>query len=82
MTLMEMLIEAGVPKDQIHNHRSDLYVPMTLKASEVIDKWCKAQGYGREVFCSTFTDQVTGNKMFEVAFAYDPYWENPEAYKE
>lgn len=68
--LIEMLLEAGYPKDQIFHHYSDLYVFASHLTKTVIDKWCKDNGYHRYLFVSTFHDQITGRLMYDIAFQY------------
>ena len=60
-TLMETLIEAGYPKEEMDHHESDLYVYVTPLTTRVIDEWCKANGFNKNWHCPTFKDQITGN---------------------
>lgn len=39
-TLMEMLIEAGYPKEEMDHYCSDLYVYVTPLTTKVIEEWC------------------------------------------
>ncbi len=73
--LIERLIEAGYPKEEMYHHCSDLYVFVTPTTTEVIKKWCEDNEFRFDHFVSTFKDQVTGRKMYDVAFRYYPYWE-------
>ena len=75
MTLMESLIEAGYPKDEMFHHRSDLYVYLTPTTKRVIDKWFKENGLVRDLFVSVFTDNISGLKMYDCAFQYTPFGE-------
>ena len=74
-SLMQMLLDAGYPRDQMFNHESDLYIFASSLTRDVIDKWCEANGLKRHLFCSTFHDQITGRLMYDCAFQYDPRWE-------
>lgn len=74
-TLMEALEEAGYPREQMFNHRSDLYVFITPLTKRVVDKWFKDEGLEKSLFVSTFRDQITGNGMYDIAFQYTPFWE-------
>lgn len=80
-SLMEMLEEAGYPREDMFHHRSDLYVYVTELTTRVIKEWCVAQGYDPELvreksfLFSTFRDQVTGRMMYDIAFQYTPFWE-------
>ena len=69
-TLIERLLEAGYPKDQMYHHYSDLYIFVTPIIKSIVDKWCSDNGYHRHLFVSTFHDQVTGRLMYDIAFQY------------
>ena len=67
LTIYEELLAAGVP---IANHYSDLYAKVTPESRVIIDKF-----KGQKVI-STFKNQRdNGELWFDIAFAYDPYWE-------
>lgn len=74
-TLMEALEEAGYLRDQMFNHCSDLYVFATPLTKRVVDKWFKDEGLNKSLFVKTFSDQITGRPMYDIAFQYTPYWE-------
>lgn len=74
MTLMEKLLDAGYPRNEMFNHCSDLYVFATPLTAKVIASWFKTAGLNKNLFCSTFTDLVTGQKMYDCAFQYDDFW--------
>lgn len=75
-TLIEMLIEAGYPKEQIHHHGIDLYIEVTPLTTKVLEDWCKQNGWderlvkGDSFVFSTFIDSITGKKTYDVAFQY------------
>lgn len=75
-TLMQMLIEAGYPKEDIHHHASDLYVYVTPLTTRVLEDWCKANGWNpklvkeKSFLFGVFRDNITGRKMYDVAFQY------------
>ena len=79
-SLMQMLIDAGYPEEDIHHHESDLYVYVTPLTRSVLDAWCDANGWHRGLvreegfLFSTFTDNITGRKMYDIAGQYDPWW--------
>lgn len=75
MTLMKKLVEAGYPQEDFFRHESDLYIYLTPLTKRVVDSWFKEQGLHRHLFVSTFTDQITGRAMYDIAFQYTPYWE-------
>lgn len=72
-TLMQRLIDAGYPESDIDHHETDLYVYDTPLVYSVIRKYELENKIHltREIF----TDQITGRKMIDIAFAYDPEWE-------
>ena len=80
-SLMEMLIEAGYPREDINHHDSDLYIYVTPLTTKVLKEWCKANGWKQKMVeeksCvfDVFTDQITGRKMYDIAFQYVPFWE-------
>ena len=74
MTLMEQLLAAGYPRDQMFNHCSDLYIYVTPLTMRVVHDWFRDSGLSYALFCSTFKDQVSGRLMYDVAFQYDDYW--------
>ena len=75
-TLIEMLLEAGYPREQIHHHESDLYVFITPLTTKVLEDWCEKNGWNKGLvrsksfLFSTFIDNVTDRKMYDVAFQY------------
>ena len=69
-TLLKRLIDAGYPKEEISHHESDLYVYATSLTTEIIDEWCKDNGYDRDWHCQVFRDQITGRLMYDCAFQY------------
>ena len=79
-SLIDLLLEAGYPKEEIHHHNSDLYIFATPLTTQVLEKWCDANGWNKELIkeksfvFDKFKDQVTGRMMYEVAFQYLPFW--------
>ena len=75
-TLIEMLLEAGYPKEDIHHHESDLYVFVTPLTTKVLEDWCEANGWhrrlvkDRSLLFGTFKDNVTGREMYDIAFQW------------
>ena len=72
--LMQMLIEAGYPKEQMFYHYSDLYVFATPLTWRVISKWMDNNGFHYDLLNSflfdTFIDNITGRRMYDIAFQY------------
>ena len=81
-TLMQMLIEAGYPIEEIHHHESDLYVYVTPLTTRVLEEWCEANGWKdkmvkeKSFVFDVFTDNFTGMKMYDIAFQYTPWWDS------
>lgn len=80
-SLMQMLEEAGYPREEMFNHESDLYIFVTPLTKRVLEDWCEANGWdkrrliGDDMMCSIFKDNITGRPMYDVAFQYIPWWE-------
>ena len=83
-SLMQMLLDAGYPKEEMYNHESDLYIYVTPLTTKVLEDWCEANGWHKELvkkrslLCVMFVDQITGRKMYDIAFQYLPWWESKE----
>ena len=59
-----------------------MYFYKTPKTTAVLRKWCDDHLWPNNVknwLIKTFADQVTGKPMYDVAFQYEPFWENPTA---
>ena len=74
--LMERLLEAGYPPEDIDHYCSDLYVYVTPLTTRVITEWADENGYDSNLrdgwFVQTFKDQITGRKMYDIRFQYIP----------
>ena len=73
-TLMQRLLDAGYPREQMFHHCSDLYVYVTPLTTKIVNNWCKEQGFLRSWHCPIFKDQITGKPMYDCAFQYYDYW--------
>ena len=74
-SLMERLLEAGYPPEDIYHHYSDLYVYVTPLTTRVLKAWMKDNNYTDNLngfLIQTFRDQITGRKMYDIAFQYIP----------
>lgn len=80
--LMERLLEAGYPPEDIDHHDSDLYVYATPLTTKVITEWADENGYDSSlrdgVFVQKFKDQITGKMMYDIAFQYIPSLDKKE----
>lgn len=81
-SLMERLLEAGYPPEDIHHYYSDLYVYVTPLTTRIITEWADENGYDSNlrdgVFVQTFRSQIDGRKMYDIVFQYDPFWDEKE----
>lgn len=81
-SLMERLLKAGYPPEDIDHYYSDLYVYVTPLTTKVITEWADENGYDSNlrdgVFVQTFKDQITGRKMYDIAFQYIPSLDKKE----
>lgn len=81
-SLMERLLEAGYPLEDIDHYYSDLYVYVTPLTTMVITEWADENGYKSNlrdgIFVQTFKDQITRRKMYDIAFEYIPFWKGKE----
>lgn len=81
-SLMERLLEAGYPPEDIHHYYSDLYVYVTPLTTKIITEWLNDNGHDSNlrdgVFVKTFRNQITGRKMYDVLFEYIPFWDKKE----
>lgn len=68
MSLYQALVEAGV---KVSNRYSDLYFPNNQETAEILAKFPKEKGIAIK-----FVSEDTKESMYEVPFAFDPYWEN------
>lgn len=81
-TLMETLIDAGYPREEMYHHCSDLYIFWTPKTARIVDRWYKEHGLNRTLLVKPFKDQITGRLMLHCAFQYDVYWDEVAKRKE
>lgn len=81
-SLMERLLEAGYPPEDIHHYYSDLYIYVTPLTTKVITEWADENGYDSNlrdgIFVQTFRSQIDGRKMYDIVFQYDPFWDEKE----
>ena len=81
-SLMERLLEAGYPPEDIDHHDYDLYVYVTPLTTRTITEWANENGYHNNLregwFVQTFRDQITERKMYDIAFQYIPSLDRKE----
>jgi hypothetical protein len=66
MTIYQEIKATGTT---IKNWQSDLYIPINEITTPIVNK------YKKDLYITTFTNQVEGGQWYDIAFAYDPYWE-------
>lgn len=74
-SLMERLLEAGYPPEDINHHDHDLYIYVTPLTTKIVKAWQKYNGYVdtlNGLMVQTFKDQITGRMMYDIAFQYIP----------
>lgn len=69
-TIMQRLLDAGYPVDEMDHHESDLYVYVTPVSTRVIECWCNEHQCNRSWCFPTFRDQITGRLMYDCVFQY------------
>lgn len=74
LPLMQRLLEAGYPRDEMDHHESDLYVYVTPLTTKVIEQWCREHEYDRTWHCPTFFDRESGKLMYDCAFQFTDWW--------
>lgn len=81
-SLMERLLEAGYPPEDIHHHYYDLYVCVTPLTTRIITEWVNENGYDNNLrngwFVQTFRDQITGRMMYDIVLQYIPSLDRKE----
>ena len=74
-SLMERLLEAGYPPEDIDHYYYDLYVYVTPLTTRVLKAWMKDNNYTDNLngfLVQKFRDQITGRIMYDIAFQYIP----------
>ena len=81
-SLMERLLEAGYPPEDIDHHDYDLYVYITPLTTRVLKAWMKDNNYTDNLrdglFVQKFKDQITGRMMYDIFFQYIPSLDKKE----
>lgn len=67
MSLYSDIVAAGIETD---NHQSDLYIPRTVAALEILAKYPEYRYTAK-----TFVNNLDGKLWIDVPFAYLPWWE-------
>ncbi len=67
-TLYQELNSAGI---ETGNWQSDLYFPVTKESKEILSKFPN-----NKAIAKIFKSNIDGKYMYEVHFAFDPFWES------
>jgi len=67
MSLYQALVAAGV---EVSNRYSDLYFPINQQTAEILATFPKEMA-----IATKFVSDDTKERMYEVPFSFDPYWE-------
>lgn len=67
------LLREGYPQEDIDHHESDLYVYVTPLTTKIIKEYFPDHDH-KTIMVNKFKDNVTGRYMYDITFAYDPYW--------
>lgn len=73
-TLMQRLLDAGYPREEMFNHESDLYVYVNETSRPVVDAYYREHGWSRTFHAPIFKDQITGKPMYDCAFQYSDWY--------
>ena len=66
-TLYQDMIDASI---RTENHESDLYVPDTEDAREILGRYPTSRANA-----TRFTSQIDGKQWIDIPFMYTPYWD-------
>lgn len=64
-SLYKKLVDAGV---EVSNNESDLYFPANDRTREIVKEF-------KSKNITEFKSNITGGKMYEAPFMFDPFWE-------
>lgn len=73
MTVMQELLAAGYPREQMYHWQSDLYVFATPLTKQVLEKYYRERHWNMKHYAPIFTDQITGRPMYDIAFGNDDW---------
>jgi hypothetical protein len=66
ISIYQQFNQAGA---EIHSYNSDMYVFDTKENREILSQHSEIQTF------SSFRDNVTGKRMIDIPFAFDPWWD-------
>ena len=73
MSLYRRFIAGGIPPEEIDHHCSDLYVKVSLKSKMILDEFMRTSPI--KCFVERFKANDGSGWWYDIAFAYEPFWE-------
>jgi hypothetical protein len=73
LTIYDLIKISGIEFD---NHCSDLQFPVTEQTTAIVEQFYPNRP---TVMVETFRNCITGERWYEIPFAYSPFWEAREA---
>lgn len=77
MTLYQRFLAGGIPPEEIDHHYSDLYVKVSQKSRMILDEFMRTSKI--RCFAEMFNAGDGSGWWFDIAFAYDPFWNKQAA---
>lgn len=71
------LLKYGYPKSDIDHHESDLYIYVTPLTTRLINEIYPDENT-QQTLVHQFISQTDHKPMYEIAFAYLPFWQEKE----
>lgn len=82
-SLMQRLIDAGYPKEDMDHHNSDLYVYVTPLTTKIISEWCNENKYTMDWHCpDEHPDGILGKPCPVCGYQYGHAWQTEEVPQE
>jgi hypothetical protein len=69
-TIYQRIIE-NCPSNIVGNHESDLYLIKNRETTQIIKEQREA---GEVLNITVFNDKITNELCYDIAFGYDPFW--------
>ena len=73
LSLYRRFIAGGIPPEEIDHHYSDLYVKVSLKSKSILEEFMQTSPI--RCFVEHFKANDGSGWWYDIAFAYDPFWE-------
>lgn len=72
-SLYQCFLDGGIPPEDIDHHYSDLYVKVSAKSKRILEDYQKNSSV--PCFAQVFKANDGSGYWYDIAFAYDPFWE-------